>query len=222
MAALFRVNETLKRVANDSRADAVVEAAILFPVIILIFAALVMLAVYLPTRAALQRATQYTATALAVEKSDTWLFFDENAMSYYWETDKKRLENVYVGLFTGVRSAASRGEQMVAAVEGQGISAKSGELSVSCYLLNQFVYKEVVVTASREYTTPVDLSLIGFPRNLTITATSTAVVQNGEEFIRNIDLATDFISFVVKKFKLTKVTDVISSNWQKVESFMGW
>lgn len=43
---------------RDDRGDAVVEATILFPIIIMIFAGLVLLSMYLPTRANLQRATQ--------------------------------------------------------------------------------------------------------------------------------------------------------------------
>ena len=57
----------------DTKAYAVVEATILFPIIMMIFAGLVLLAMYLPTRAVLQQATQYAATALATEQSDTWL-----------------------------------------------------------------------------------------------------------------------------------------------------
>lgn len=49
---------------NDVRGDAVVEATILFPIIIMVFAGLVLLAMYLPTRAALQQATQYAAPPL--------------------------------------------------------------------------------------------------------------------------------------------------------------
>ena len=89
---------------RDTRGDAVVEATILFPIIIMIFAGLVLLAMYLPTRAALQRATQYAATAIATERSDTWLRHDPDALEYYWIHDKDELGNVYgsvLGSLTG-------------------------------------------------------------------------------------------------------------------------
>ncbi len=74
---------------KDERGDAVVEATILFPIIMMIFAGLMLLAMYLPTRALLQRATQYTATALATERSGRWLRCNPETGDYYWVRDKK-------------------------------------------------------------------------------------------------------------------------------------
>ena len=210
------------RIVRDDDVDAVVEAAILFPIMIMIFAALFLLAVYLPTRAALQRATQYAATVIAVEKSDTWLYFDKDTMSYGWETDKDRLPNVYAALFKGIGDAAPKAEEIAIAIEERGISAKAGDLTVKCHVVNRFVYNEVVVTATREYRMPVNLSFIGFPETMSIAVTSTSVVQNGDEFIRSVDLASDFAGYISKKFGLTNLSDSISDSWGKVRSFLGW
>ena len=209
-------------IVRDANGDAVVEAAILFPIMIMVFAALVLLAVYLPTRAALQHATQYAATAIATEKSDSWLHYNESAMTYEWLADKSQLENVYVALFSGIGSAAPRGETIVANTEERGVSLRTGNLSVSCDMVNRIIYKEIVVTATREYTIPVNLSIIGFPVSLSISATSTAVVQDGDEFVRNMDLAAEFLEFVSKKFGLNNISDTISSSWDKVSKFLGW
>jgi len=213
----------LKRIIRDSSGDALVEAAILFPIMIMIFAALVLLAVYLPTRAVLQRATQFAATAIATEKSDTWLCFDADSMSYKWVTDKRDLDNVYIALFTSGNASAAKGEAIVTEIEGRGVSSKSGELSVESYVFNRLVYKEAVVTASRTFTLPgaLDLSFIGFPKEIVVTVTSTAVVQNGDEFVRNVDLAVDFVSFIAGKFNLTGISDGISSAWDKLSGLLG-
>ena len=206
-------------IRTNTDGDAVVEATILFPVMIMIFAALVMLAVYLPTRAALQRATQYAATAIATEKSDTWLFFNENSMSYYWETDKYRLVNVYAALFSG-GDIGDKAEDIVNGVEGQGLSSKAGKLSVNGFINNMVVYSEVVITATREFEIPLNLSIIFFPRTLSVTVTSTAVVQNGDEFVRNIDLAADFTKYIDEKFGISKKLDSIGEYWQKSRQFL--
>ena len=211
-----------RRLIDDINGDAVVEAAILFPIMIMIFAALVLLALYLPTRAALQRATQYAATAIATERSDTWLRYDDGSMFYYWEYDKKALTNVYVSLFSGSAGIQDSAERIVAEIEGRGISSKAGVLSVSGYIDNKIIYKEVIVSATRKFTSPVKLGFIGFPEDISITATSTAVVQNGDEFIRNMDLAVDFVKFISKKFGLDDLADSISSFGEKVSSIMGW
>ncbi|MDR0491518.1 MAG: hypothetical protein LBH28_09785 [Oscillospiraceae bacterium] len=212
----------IRNFAKDTRGDAVVEAAILFPIIIMIFAALVLLAMYLPTRAALQRATQYAATAISVEKSDTWLFFDEDAMDYYWTDDKSSLKNVYVALFSGIDGDGAKAENIVRGIEERSVSSKAGNLAVDCQIVNYLVYKEVVVTATREFTLPVNLSIIRFPKTIPVSVTSTAVVQNGDEFIRSIDLCVDFVNFISEKFGLTNISESIGSFGEKVSSILGW
>lgn len=211
-----------RRFIKNEDGDAMVEAVIVFPVMIMIFAALTLLAVYLPTRAALQRATQHAATAIATERSDTWLFYDESSMSYYWETNKSRLTNVYVALFSGAGANASRGEEIAASAEGRGLSSKAGVLTVECSIVNWIVYSEVVVTARREFTAPVDLSFVGFPATIPIEVTSTAVVQNGDEFVRNMDLAAEFARYLIEKFGLSDIADSITSFGSRVSSFFGW
>ena len=190
----------IKRLIEDTRGDAtVVEAAILFPIIIMIFAALVLLSMYLPIRATLQRATQYAATAIATEKSDTWLNYDEGAMAYTWETNKDNLDNVYVVLLKSIFGKGDVGgktDTIVRKVEESGLSITSGGLAVKCGVVNHVIYKEVVVEATRTVAMPVDLSFVKFPKDLSITVASTATVQNGEEFVRSVDIAVDVVHFV--------------------------
>jgi len=207
---------------KNNNGDAVVEATILFPIMTMIFAALVLLSIYLPTQAVLQRATQYASIAIATEISDTWLFFDSGSMSYYRENNKERLVNVYTGLFLSQEHIQEKSESIVVNLENRSISSKTGELTVECYINNLFIYKEVTITASREYPMPVDLSFIGFPKTITVVASSRAVIQNADEFIRNVDMATDFAVFIGEKFGLNDVGDTISSFGGNVRSIFGW
>ena len=217
-----RFRRFMSSLAEDTTGDAVVEATILFPVMIMIFAALVLLSIYLPARAALQRATQYAAIAIATEASDTWLFFDESNMSYYRESNSRRLNNVYVDLFTGSGDVQSKGEAIVREQESRSISSRTGHLSVESSIVNKIIYKEAVVTATREFPIPVDLSFIGFPESISITATSAAFVQNSDEFIRNIDMASDFLEFIVDRYNLHNITNAISSFGSRVSGILGW
>ena len=206
---------------KDTRGDALVEAAILFPVMITIFAGLVLLAIYLPTRAALQHATQYAATAIATESSDTWLFYDTDSMGYYRADKKRQLKHVYVNLFSGSKDAVEKGNTIVTSMEAKGVSSKAGVLSVDCRVVNRIVYQEVVVTATRVFTVPLKLSLISFPETIPITVTSTAVVQNGDEFVRNMDLAAEFLKYLTEKLGLTDIASEISSLWDQGATTIG-
>jgi hypothetical protein len=210
------------RFIKDTNGDAVVEATILFPIMIMIFAALVLLAVFLPARALLQRATQYAATAIATELSDTWLFFGEEDMSYYWETEKSRLANVYIDIFSGTGNVQSKGDHITSYIESLGISSKMGELNVESYVVDRVFYKEIVVTATRYFPITTGLSFIRFPDFIPVTATSTAVVQNADEFVRSVDIASDFIDFIIEKYDLHDIADTISTFGGKVASLLGW
>ena len=211
---------------KDTRGDAVVEAAILFPIIIMVFAGLVLLAVYLPTRAVLQRATQYAATAIATGRSDTWLRFDEGDMEYYWLSDRGDLENVYTSLFRAILNTekndeAAQAESIVTSMEQKGIFKLTGELTVELGVVNYVIYKEVVVTATRTIPVPVNLSFVRFPEEIPITVTSTAVVQNGDEFVRNVDLAVDFVEYLDEKYEISKVFESVGTVCSKFTDFLG-
>jgi hypothetical protein len=215
---------------HDENGDAVVEAAILFPIMMMIFAALVLLAFYLPTRSALQRATQIAASAVATEMSDTWLGFNEDTSSLEWMEDDSNMGNVYMSLFNSIlpehEKYKDNSEKIVTNAENSVVSIKSGDLTVECTLVNYFVYKEIKVTATRTIPVPINLSFIGFPTKIPITVTSIATVQNGDEFIRNIDIATDFLSFVKEKLgeneTVGKVFEKIDEFKSKITEFLGW
>ena len=203
---------------RDTRGYAVVEATILFPIMIMTFAGLVLLAMYLPTRAVLQRATQYAATALATESSDTWLEFDTDTMQYRWLNEMPAEKNVYAALISSFfkGDAAGEADAIVRQMEDGGLVRRIGELTVTCEIKNYIVYKEITVTATRALPMPVDLSFVGFPREIPVVVSSTAVVQNGDEFVRNIDIAKDFLTYLDEKydFHFDEISSYINEAWE--------
>lgn len=204
---------------KNTRGYAVVEATILFPIILMTFAGVVLLSMYLPTRAVLQRETQYAATALATPQSDTWLDFDKNRMTYYWRDKNNEPSNVYAALLSTFFKGDGDAESIVKKLEENSVVSRVGELTVRCEINNFVVYKEIVVTATRTIPIPVNLSIINFPEEIPITVSSTAVVQNGDEFVRNIDIAKDFVQYLDEKYDL-KIDDL--AEWvNKAWRFLG-
>lgn len=202
-----------------------VEATVLFPIIIMIFAGIVLLAMYLPTRAGLQRATQYAATAIATERSDTWLKYDVDGMKYYWETDKDRLGNVYSSLIRAIggnrRDDEDDAKQIVGKAEENNPFKAPGETIVEYGVVNYIIYKEVIVTATRTVPMPVDLSFVKFPKEIPVTVTSTAVVVNGDEFVRNMDLAADITQFAIEATGTQGVFDKVGELCGKFNTLLG-
>lgn len=202
-----------------------VEATILFPIIFMIFAGLMLMAMYLPTRALLQRATQYTATALATERSDTWLRCDPATGEYYWLNSREDLGTVYSTVFSALkgnnRDEANAAEQLVENLENAGLVNVSGTLEVEYGVLNYIVYKEIIVTATKTIRMPVDLTFVGLKNEIPITVSSTAVVQNGDEFVRNIDLAVDLVTGLSEKYGLDETFGKIGEFLNKFYELLG-
>lgn len=210
---------------KDTRGDAIVEATILFPIILMIFAGLVLLAIYLPTRMALQHTTQYAATALATEQSDTWLDFDTGSLQYKYYYGKGDLPNVYAAILASflTNDVQDDAEIIVRKMDEKSITARSGKLEVECEIMNYLVYKEIKVTATRTVPMPVDLSFVKFPKEIPITVSSTAVVLNGDEFIRNMDLAVELIAYLDEKLNLhiSDLTSTLGTWMGKVYEILG-
>ena len=195
---------------KDKTALIVVEATILFPVIFMIFAGLVLLAIYLPIRATLQRATQHAAAVMATEKSDTWIKYDESRMEYDWDTTSG---NIYTSLFNKTLSGADekKAQDIIMNMEGDTLikNLPPEKLSIDSHCVNYYIYKEIVVTAKYKLSMPTVLTFVSFPEELVLTVTSTAVVQNAEEFIRNMDIFVDVLDYM--GIDVSKVGDLFDS-----------
>lgn len=215
------MNQSIEQKENE-RGDAVVEATILLPIMIMIYAALVLLAMYLPSRALLQRATQYAATALATEQSDTWLQFDDAAMNYHWANSKDDLDNVYISLFHSIspQKDGDEAERIITNIANKGVQATPGQLEVECTVTNFVIYKEISLTATKSIPIPINLDFIGFPSEVPITVTSTAVVQNGDEFVRNMDIAADVTKWLDDKYQISDMFGKVGELLGKVTEFL--
>ena len=191
---------------HDTRADSlVVEATILFPIIIMIFAALVLLSMYLPQRAKLQEAAQVAAVTIATERSDTWVAFDDHA-NY---SRKDGLPNVYVAAVRNAFFNRSADEAKVTAIvrnnAAKGFVSISGDIIVDYDVINYVIYQEVVVTARQSIPMrQFGLSFIGFPDEMVIVQEARAVVQNGDEFVRNINIAKDMVIWIDNKLGISE------------------
>ena len=78
-----------------------------------------------------------------------------------------------------------------------------------------------MVTATRSIPRPVDLSYVGFPSEITVTVTSTAVVQNGDEFVRNMDLAADITLKISEAVGVDKIFQSVKKVGERLTGFLG-
>lgn len=202
------MKRTVEKFLKERSGSAVVEATILLPIMIMIFAGLFLLSVYLPSRAVLQRATQHAATGIATAKSDsTYEFYGGT----YKETTN--YDNVYAAMFAKVDTSAA--ETAVKEYCSKAVILNGDDIEVECGVTNYLIYKEVYVTATQSIKSPVNLSLVGFPETLDLTVTSMAVIQNGDEFVRTMDLTADFVDYLADKAGID-----LSAAMQKIHDVM--
>lgn len=205
----------------------VVEAAILFPIIFMIIFGLIILAMYLPTRASLQYATQTAATMLSSSASDTWVSYDESKAEYRWISSKKDLPNVYVALASCLSNKKYSGDDAKKIVKYLDEKAptykpKTGEIEVYCTVTNFVVYKEITVTARRDIKSPINLSFVGMPTTIPVICSSTSVVKNGDEFVRNVDLAVDIVERLREKYQsVDKIFNSLEKVMNTYNNFFG-
>ena len=218
---------------REERADAIIEATILFPIIILVLAMLILVSTYLPTRAILQNATQRAATMIATEYSDSFVSYDAEKASYRWAS-KDELPNVYTSVFRalgtiGRNNGNGRGsghddaqdaEDIVNSTYEKAVLYKQGSLTVEYSVKNYVVYKEITVTAREEIDFPINLSWIGLDGKLDIVTSSSAVVHDGDEFIRDMDLAADVVEFIGEKTGLDKMFKSVGDLCSKFNNFL--
>lgn len=193
----------LKLFVKDTGGDAVVEAAILFPIMIMIFAALVLLATYLPQRMLLQEAAQYAATAVATQAGDTYVAFDDNGNRIRKTPDISVYVTAFKGIFGGGISRDHAGQIATHRAEN-AIMPVSSRIDVDVKVTNFVVYREITVTLTQTVPMPVDLSFIGFPKELRLEQQASAVVQDGDEFVRNIDIAKDMMVWLDSKLGISQ------------------
>ena len=204
-------------IRDESGDSIIVEATFLFPFIIMIFMGIVLLAIYLPRQSQLQEATELAVTALTTEQSDSFIKFNDNTLKYQ-TLNYSQLTNVYVELFRNItineNELRSRVDRIVNNhVRNSILQGNNPNVSVTLNLKDYIVYKELHVTAAQIIRHPVNLSLVGIPNTTRITATSKGTVQNGDEFIRNVDIAVDLAKFVDSQLGISEALTKIKNEW---------
>jgi len=208
----------IKCFIEDTNGDAVVvQAAIIFPIIIMVFFAIVMLSLFIPQQTILREAAQVTAVSIATERSDTWVSFDAHANPQRVAS----VGNVYIDTIRGAFSQGDdgvRAENMARNLTRRGFVNVPGNIEVEYHFINFVIYQEVVVTLTQTIPIPINLSFIGFPTELVMAQEARAVVQNGDEFVRTIDLAADLATWLDNKFG---ISDTIQPAFDAISNVRG-
>jgi len=202
----------IKTFLKDNNALAVVEATILFPVIIMIFIAFIHLAVYLPTSIAVHRSTVKAAAIVSAHCSDLGYIYDvENDIAGV-NYEKLRSENVYVSmLFRRYNDETDVGLEILEKYIEEAFFAGTGtNLSVS--IESNDKQKYVLIQAEQTVKMPFNFPILPINNELPVKETMRVMIRNTDEFIRSMDIIYDL---TIKKS--AKVTETLGDTSKIVD-----
>lgn len=183
------------RIGREEKAYIIVEATIVFPIMILIFMGMIMLSTILPYKAALQHATQRAANAIAIELSDKWCRIDKegieiSACDIVEEKPSEipnALEEIIYSFFP---LDTDQYKEYVTASVGKrmdwiNMNMREGGFDKSS-LDVKIEYKDnkVLVKASRKINFPLNIKKVGMKNNIEIEGAAIANLNDVDGFIR--------------------------------------
>jgi hypothetical protein len=203
----------------EEKGLAIVEATLLLPFCMIMVIALYYVAIFMCQKANLQANLQNALIYYKNVESDTYVEASEN-MAYttsngtvsavggsYGET-----EYLFPYRFFGMKFQENRFVVFFRSMCGYMFFDTGSNVDVTAHVMNYVVYKEITATATQTVKPAISLSMVGAPDEMIISCTSSVVISDADDFIRN----TDFVIDVVED---TKIGEVASSLVDKAVEF---
>lgn len=135
----------------------------------------------------------------------------ESAVGNYYELHGKHLYNEWKFQYG---DEASRLEADLSEMLSQRSFLTGVESTAEVKISNQVISRSIQVKATYGLKSPRFLEYVGVPVDLTLKTYVTQCASNPTELVRNVDLATDLINFLLERFG---VKDRVDSFLKKVE-----
>ena len=198
---------------KNEKGTAIVEATLLLPFCIIMVLALYYAAIFMCQKANLQANLENALIYYKNVSSDTYV--EASSTMAYEEIDgtyaavgnsygEPQYEFPY--RFLGMKFDKAGFESFFHSMCGNMFFDDGSNVTVNATAKNYIVYREIRATASQTVKPAISLSMVGVKDSLEISCTATAVVTDGDEFIRN----TDFVIDIVEHTKLgEKASDLV-------------
>lgn len=200
---------------KNEKGMAIVEAAIILPFCILMVLSVYYAAIFLCQRANLQANLQNTLVYYKNADSDNWV--EPKAGMAYTMADAEISGtgdayevsgSLFPYRFFGMDFNEGNFKSFFRSMAGYMFFDDGTNIELTVDHTNWVIYKSITAAAEQTVKPAVDLSMVGFPSELTIRASGEVVITNGDDFIRNIDFIFDMVA-------KTKLGDMLSSLVEK-------
>jgi Flp pilus assembly pilin Flp len=177
---------------------AVVEATMLLPFCTIMIVALFYAAIFMCQKANLQANVQNTLIYYKNVDSDNYVEAKAN-MSY---GDDNKAEGSSYGTpvykfpyrFLSMPFDEDGFKSFFKSMCGHMFFDDGSNVEINVKPENYVIYKTITATATQTVKPAINLSMVGASNSLTITVTGTAVVTDGDDFMRNIDYVIDIVN----------------------------
>ena len=210
-------------IKDESGSVSVLEATFVYPIVILMVAAMIFIGVYVLEVTLLDLRTQMTADMIA--KNISFAGYDELVDVYnLTETadgpGKPAVNRAYDDRepyrYLGVQKADSRYEDSVKEyVSGLFFNSAAAECNIE--IKRQMFGRKVIVSVHRDVKMPGFFSLAGLSDEYRMSVSSSALTSDSAEFVRNTDLTVETVNFISEK---TRVKDKFSDMRDKISEIL--
>ena len=230
----MKIRNMWKRFCSENGAVTMVEGTYVFPIVFLVLGFLIFFGYLFFMKASIQSVVSQEAIRGAQYYSNPWTeevneegktFSDSN--DDLRQMDVKPYRNI-VGVFADRTNYVSRvrtdAENRLRACglkigeSGRNVSRSTGSCEVN--YKNYLVYSYVEVKADYTLVMPIRFFGENQPMRLQMSAYDMATVSDNSEFVRNVDMAMDYVQrtkvYADAKEKMGKVYDKISEFWSKL------
>ena len=186
------------------KGSVVVEAAIYLPFVFMAILVVFMYASMLYQQVVLQSVSQQVANFCSMQLRDPGFkrLLENNEYSDITILDYSR-NYPYRYLFknnTNKEVLINIAKQLV----DKSIIGNTSNLKIEIKQSNYLITNSYLVLISQQFNSPIDLSLLGLPKNFEIKEQSLIRVVDQAEFIRNSDLAFELVKKIDNKLKVTE------------------
>ncbi|MBQ5320068.1 MAG: hypothetical protein J6K17_13335 [Oscillospiraceae bacterium] len=207
------------KIMKNEKGYMIVEATIIYPVVLLCTIALLLVSLYLYERANVQASAEIALTYCKNQMTDTYVSFDAENM--YGEDSNSastlsrfNTANVFRVFSVDAEGTEKRFKELFHKVYGHE-SFSNGSLEITEFKISgALFYKTIDVTIVDKINIPINLSMIGIDDDSIIyTIKLKTAVNDSDQFIRDFDIAKEFVLFLVEKSKLDDKIKVVTDKF---------
>lgn len=217
----------MEKLIKNEKGLAVVEATLLLPFCFIMIIALYYVAIFMCQKANLQANVQNSLIYYKNTDSDNFVTASSGmaygkaegtitAVGSSYQVPAGDYSNSFPYRFLGFKFNKKDFNSFFRSMVGYMFFDSGENVQLSAENKNYIVYKTITATATQTVKPAISLKMVGGRDTITISATATAVVTNGDDFIRN----TDFVVDIVSKTKLgQKASELVDKAIDFYDSF---